>query len=89
MAGEQLDIDNSTIFDNVDEQQIEFAGEVDGDEYDFAVQYSVLEAISGEAPDGDAEVQFNQFVDVIKDAALSALSRGAERPTILVSESDL
>lgn len=89
MADEQLDIDHTTIFDNIDERQVEFAGEVDGDEYQFAVRYSVLEAISGEAPDDDAEMQFSQWVDVIKDAALSALSRGTDRPTILVTESDL
>jgi Protein of unknown function (DUF1488) len=86
---DQLDIDTSSIFDNLDEQQVEFGGEVDGDEYQFAVRYSVLEAISGEAPDGDAETLFNQFVDVIRDAALSALSRGRDRPVIVVSENDL
>jgi hypothetical protein len=86
---DQLDIDNSTIFDNVDEQQIEFTGEVDGDDYQFAVQYSVLEAVSGEAPEGDAEIRFNQFIDVIRDAALAALSRNSDQAIIVVSENDL
>lgn len=86
---DQIDIDNSTIFDNVDEHQVEFSGEVDGDEYQFAVQYSVLEAVSGEAPDGDAEIKFNQFIDVIRDAALAALSRNSDPATIVISENDL
>ena len=89
MAGEQIDIDNSTIFDDIDGRQVEFSGEVDGEEYNFAVQYSVLEAISGEAPDDDAVTKFNQFVDVIKDAALSALSRDSDLAVVLITESDL
>jgi hypothetical protein len=89
MPAQQLDIDISTIFDNLDEHQVEFSGEVDGDDYQFAVKYSVLEAISGEAPDDDAEVTFNQFIDVVRDAALSALSRDSEPEIIVVSENDL
>lgn len=85
----QLDIDISTIFDNIDEHQVEFSGEVDGDEYEFAVKYSVLEAVSGEAPDDNAEVLFNQFIDVIRDASLAALSRDGDAPVIIVSENDL
>ena len=83
----QLDIDSSTIFDNVDEHQVEFMGEVDGDEYEFAMKYGVLEAIGGEAPDDDAEIRFNEFIDVIRDAA--ALSRGTDADIIIVSENDL
>jgi hypothetical protein len=89
MPSQQLDIDISTIFDNIDEHQVEFSGEVDGDEYEFAVKYSVLEAISGEAPDDDAEIRFNEFIDVIRDAALAALSRDSEPAIIVVSENDL
>jgi hypothetical protein len=86
---DQIDIDNSSIFDNLDEHQVEFSGEVDGDDYQFAVKYGVLEAISGEAPDGNAETLFGQFIDVIRDASLSALSRGSDPAIIIVSENDL
>jgi hypothetical protein len=85
----QLDIDLSTIFDNIDEHQVEFTGEVDGDEYEFAVKYGVLEALSGEAPDDDAELRFNEFIDVIRDAALNALSRNSDVAVVVVSENDL
>lgn len=86
---ERLDIDDASIFDNVEEQQVEFGGEVDGDEYQFAVQYDVLEALSGDAPEGDAVDTFKRFVDPITDAALSALARGREDAIIVVSENDL
>ncbi len=89
MAGVQIDIDNSTIFDDVDGEQIEFSGEVDGEEYNFAVEYDVLEAITGEAPGDEAVSNFNQFIDVIKDASLSALSRDSEPPVIRITEEDL
>ena len=86
---ERLDIDRASIFDNLDERQVEFAGEVDGDEYQFAVQYDVLEALSGDAPDGDAADTFNEFVDPISDAALAALARDRDQALIVVSENDL
>lgn len=86
---DRLDIDDSSIFDNADEQQIEFAGEADGDEYQFAVQYDVLEALSGDPPEGDAAELFKRFVDPITDAALSALARGTDQAVIVVSENDL
>ena len=85
----QLDIDISTVFENIDEQQVEFTGEVDGDDYEFAVKYGVLEAVSGESPEDDAEIRFNQFIDVIRDAALSALARNTDASLIIVSENDL
>lgn len=89
MAAARLDIDNSSILDNVDERQVEFTGEVDGDEYQFAVQYDVLEALTGDAPDDDAVDLFNRYVDPISDAALSALSRHDDAAMIVVSENDL
>jgi hypothetical protein len=85
----KLDIHDSTLLDNIDEQQVEFTGEVDGDEYEFAVQYDVLEALSGDAPDGDAIDTFNRFADPIAEAALAALSRNANADPIVVSENDL
>ena len=86
---DRLDIDNTSILDNLDERQVEFAAEVDGDEYQFAVQYDLLEALSGDAPDGDAEDTFRRFIDPISDAALSALERDRTQSLIVVSENDL
>jgi len=89
MAAPTLDIDNSSLLDNIDERQVEFTAEVDGDEYQFAVQYDVLEALTGDAPDGDALDIFNRFVDPISDAALAALGRDSDQDMIVVSENDL
>jgi hypothetical protein len=89
MAADRLEIDNSTLLDNIDERQVEFTAEADGDDYEFAVQYDVLEALSGDTPDGDALDTFNRFSDTIIDAALSALARNADAVPIVVSESDL
>ena len=89
MANTQLVIDDSTIFDNIDAEQVEFSAEVDAEEYEFAVTYSVLEALSGDRPDGDAALTFNRFVDPISEAALSALARNADAVPIIVGEDDL
>ncbi|WP_240700045.1 hypothetical protein [Sphingomonas gei] len=89
MTADQLEIDTRSVFDNIDARQVEFEAEVDGDDYQFAVQYSVLEALTGEAPDGDAEIKFNQMIDAVKDASLAALSRDSDREIIVVSENDL
>ena len=84
-----MDIDQSTILDDEHEQLVEFTGEVDGDEYEFAVQYAVLEALSGDAPDDDAVDMFNRFSDVIADAGLVALARNSDQALIVISENDL
>lgn len=89
MAADRLDIDNNSLLDNIDERVVEFTAEADGDDYEFAVQYDVLEALSGDAPDGDALDTFNRFSDAITDAALAALARNADAVPIVVSESDL
>ena len=85
----QLEIDNASLFDNEEEQQVEFSGEVDGDEHQFAVQYDVLEALSGDPPSGDALDTFRRLVDPISDAALSALGRNSGQELVIVSENDL
>jgi hypothetical protein len=85
----KLEIDDASVLDNVDERQVEFAGEVDGEEHQFAVQYDLLEALSGDAPDGDAVDSFRRFEDEIADAALAALARGDDRGLVIVSENDL
>lgn len=89
MASQQLTIDESSVFDNIDGAQVEFTAEVDAEEYEFVVDYSVLEALSGDRPDGDAALVFTRFMDTIGDAALSALARNADQVPIVVSENDL
>ncbi|WP_333573358.1 DUF1488 family protein [Sphingomonas sp.] len=89
MAAQQLEIDDTTLFDNLDDRQVEFGGRVDGEDYQFAVQYSVLEALSGSQPDGDAEESFRRYRAAIAQAALAALANGPDRPIIVVSENDL
>jgi hypothetical protein len=86
---DKIDIDQASILDNDDERQVEFTAEVDGDEYQFAVQYGLLEALSGDAPDGDAVETLNRFQDPIADAALAALSRRRDLDLVIVSENDL
>ena len=89
MPASQLEIDDASVFDNEDAEQVEFSGEVDGDERDFVVQYDVLEALSGDPPEGDAHDTFNRFVDTIVEAALSALARNPDANPVIVSENDL
>jgi hypothetical protein len=89
MAADKMDIIHSSILDNDDEKLVEFMAEVDGDEYQFAVQYAVLEALSGDAPDDDAVDQFNRFDDAIAEAGLVALARNSDQAMIVISENDL
>lgn len=89
MAADRLTIDEDSIFDNLDSRQVEFNAEVDDEVYDFAVQYDVLEALSGDVPDGDAEQTFIRFSDTIAAAGLAALRRDADQSTVLISENDL
>ena len=89
MAADRMTIDDGSILDNLDAKQVEFTAEVDDEEYDFAVQYDVLEALSGDAPDGDAEEMFTRFADTIGEAGLVALRRDADQKVILITENDL
>lgn len=89
MAANQIEIDDSSLLDNIDAEQVEFSAEVDGDDFEFVVQYDLLEALSGDRPDGDAIDQFNRFVDSISEAALAALARNSDATPIIVSENDL
>lgn len=89
MAADRMTIDEGTIFDNIDAQQVEFTAEVDDDSYEFAVQYDVLEALSGDAPDGDAEATFTRFSGPIAEAGLVALARDGDQSVVVISENDL
>lgn len=89
MAEETLTVVSGTVEDNVSDRRVEFVGELDGEEYQFAVQYDLLEALSGDVPDGDAVDLFDRYSDDILDAALSALGRDMEQAVVVVSENDL
>ncbi len=89
MPADRLEIDDASVEDNVNEKQVEFTGEVDGDEFAFAVQYDVLEALSGDAPEDDAIEMFNRFSDAIAEAGLAALARNSDPALIVISENDL
>ena len=89
MPTDRLTIDMSTVSDNRKAQLVEFTAEIDDDEYDFAVQYGVLEALSGDAPDDDAEELFIRVSDEIAEAALVSLRRDPDVNIIMVSENDL
>ncbi|AXJ97036.1 MULTISPECIES: hypothetical protein [unclassified Sphingomonas] len=88
MAETQITIDPATVFDNVDDRRIEFAGEASGDTYDFALQYDVLEALAGEVPT-DPVPLFQRHADAVAIAATAALARDPAQPRIVVSENDL
>lgn len=89
MAEESLTVVSGTVEDNVSDRQVEFVGELDGEEYQFAVQYDLLEALSGDVPEGDAVELFERYSDDILDAALTALGRDMEQSLVVVSENDL
>ena len=89
MPADKLTIDDGTVFDNIDAKQVEFSAEIDEEAYEFAVQYDVLEALSGDAPDGDAQETFTRYSDTIAEAGLVALRRDADQTVIVISEHDL
>ncbi|MGA1799144.1 DUF1488 family protein [Sphingomonas sp. 4RDLI-65] len=84
-----LEIDQSSIVDNDVEKQIEFTGEFDSDEYEFAVKYAVLKELSGDEPEDDAIELFNRFNDDIVDACLAAIERKPSATVVIVDENDL
>ncbi|GAM01681.1 DUF1488 family protein [Sphingomonas parapaucimobilis] len=89
MAEETLTVVSGTVEDNVSDRRVEFVGELDGDEYQFAVQYDMLEALSGDVPEGDAVELFERYSDDILEAALAALGRDMQQSLVVVSENDL
>ncbi|WP_230480539.1 DUF1488 family protein [Sphingomonas sp. Leaf21] len=89
MADDALTVIKDTVEDNVSERQVEFVAEMEGEEYQFAVQYDLLEALSGDVPDGDAIEMFERYSDDILEAALTALGRDMEQSLVVVSENDL
>ncbi|WP_294235979.1 DUF1488 family protein [uncultured Sphingomonas sp.] len=89
MADDALTVIADTVEDNASERQVEFVGELDGEEYQFAVQYDLLEALSGDVPDGDAVELFERYADDILEAAQTALGRDMTQSLVVVSENDL
>ncbi|MET4898826.1 DUF1488 family protein [Sphingomonadaceae bacterium jetA1] len=89
MADDALTVIQDTLEDNAAERQVEFVAEMDGEEYQFAVQYDLLEALSGDVPDGDAIEMFDRYSDDILEAALTALGRDMKQSLVVVSENDL
>lgn len=89
MADPALRIVSASVLDNIEERQVEFTGDVDGESYDFAAQYDVLEALSGRFPNGDAVTIFQHYADQVVPAALSALARNSDQERIIISGNDL
>ncbi|SOB87308.1 hypothetical protein SAMN06297144_2436 [Sphingomonas guangdongensis] len=89
MGENRLTIDPTSVFDNSDERQVEFSGAIDGEPQRFAVRYSVLEALTGTPPNGQAVDAFTVSQHAVTRAALSALVRDTTGDLVVISENDL
>ncbi|RYD27357.1 MAG: DUF1488 family protein [Lysobacteraceae bacterium] len=85
----RLQIDHASLTDNDVTRQIEFVGEVDGEEYDFAVRYNVLKELSGDEPEDDALELFERFSDEILDVCADVLAKRPAATVVIVDEEDL
>jgi len=86
---DRLSLDAPTLFDDVDARTVEFSGEIDGERHDFAVQYDLIEALDGAAPDDGAIAAFERHREAIETAATVALARDPDQERVVVSENDL
>jgi hypothetical protein len=84
----RLEIDQASITDNDVARQVEFTAEIDGDDRDFAVKYSVLKELSGDEPEDDALELFERFNDEIVDMCADAAARQATADVVTIDESD-
>lgn len=94
MAEDRISIDSSTVLDNADARQIEFAGEASGERYKFAVRYDLLEALGAEVPSPDSPDEnvlalFRQHTQRIEQIGAHALARDPDQPMVVISENDL
>ncbi|SEM79236.1 hypothetical protein SAMN05192583_1253 [Sphingomonas gellani] len=90
MTDPRITIDPASLFDNVDERQVEFSGDADSDRYRFALRYDVVEALAGTVPqDGDAVAQVRQHLPRIEPLAARALARDYDQDLVVISENDL
>ena len=85
----RLQIDQASLTDNDVARQIEFAGEIDGDEHDFAVKYEVLKELSGDEPENDALELFERFSDEILDVCVDVAMKRPGASMVIVDEDDL
>jgi hypothetical protein len=85
----RLEIDHASLIDNDTARQVEFTAELDGDERDFAVKYSVLKELSGDEPDTDALEVFERFSDEIIDVCVDAALQRPSATVVVVDEGDL
>jgi len=88
MAEDRVTIDPSSVFDNIEDRQIEFSGEASGDRYAFALRYDVLEALAGDAT-FDALPLFQRHKARVQTLAADALARDPDQALIVISENDL
>ncbi|MEG3089184.1 DUF1488 family protein [Sphingomonas sp. PB4P5] len=85
----RLEIDQASITDNHIARQVEFTGDLDGDERDFAVKYSVLKELSGDEPEADALEMFERFSDEIVDVCIEAALQRPSATVVAIDEGDL
>jgi hypothetical protein len=89
MGDNPLTIDPASVFDNIGDRQVEFAGTVDGEPQRFAIRYSALEALTGVPPTGQAVDAFTVSQAAIARAGLAALVRSDGSGLVVISENDL
>ena len=89
MSEGRVTIDAATLFDNIDERQVEFDGDAGSDRYRFALRYDVVEAMTGTIPEGDVATQVRDQLDRVEQLAASALSRDYDQELVVISENDL
>ena len=85
----RLVIDQASLTDNDRQKQVEFTGEIDGDDRDFAVKYAVLKELSGDEPEDDALELFERFSDEIVDVCAEMATAKPNAALIVVDEDDL
>jgi hypothetical protein len=85
----RLEIDQASLTDDDVERQVEFTGEIDGDERDFAVKYAVLKELSGDEPENDALEIFERFSDEIVDVCVEAALQKPSANVVIIDEGDL
>jgi hypothetical protein len=85
----RFEIDRASITDNDLERQIEFSAELDGEERDFVVKYSVLKELSGDDPEDDALEFFERFGDEIADICVDVAAEQNGSGVVTVDERDL
>ncbi|MBB5714523.1 hypothetical protein [Sphingomonas aerophila] len=89
MSDQRVTIEPASLFDNIEDGQIEFTGSADADAYRFALRYDVVEAMSGAIPQGDALAYVQANLTEIEPIAARALGRDYDQELIIISENDL